>query len=178
LLFGHCIGMASLLGRGKLPARARPRFAALLAHATRSSPATVRDSILRQADTRLDLSPFCSFGSFALELETVHDVLSSDYNRYMDIQQAVYFELHEAFEREQIELAYLTQKLLGSRAATRTWSSRCSARRMQIAARLAIESGLLPCAASRLIVPTRKHHASSPLNAAIGESAGPGSMGR
>ncbi len=29
----------------------------------------------------------------------------------MDIQQAVYFELHEAFEREQIEFAYPTLKL-------------------------------------------------------------------
>jgi small-conductance mechanosensitive channel len=74
-------------------------------------PAIIRDIISRQADTRFDRCHFANFGDFALEFETVYYVLSSDYTRYMDIQQAIYFELHEAFEREQVEFAYPTQKL-------------------------------------------------------------------
>ncbi len=74
-------------------------------------PAIIRDSISRQADTRFDRAHFASFGDFALDFETVYYVLSSDYNRYMDIQQAIYFELHEAFEREHIDFAYPTQKV-------------------------------------------------------------------
>jgi len=38
-------------------------------------------------------------------------VLSPDYNIYMDIQQSIYFDIHENFEKEGIEFAYPTQKL-------------------------------------------------------------------
>lgn len=74
-------------------------------------PAIIRDIISRQENTRFDRSHFSNYGDFSLEFETVYYVLSRDYTRYMDIQQAIYFELHEAFEREQVEFAYPTQKL-------------------------------------------------------------------
>jgi small-conductance mechanosensitive channel len=41
----------------------------------------------------------------------VYYVLSPDYSVYMDIQQEIYFELHERLEQEGIEFAYPTQKL-------------------------------------------------------------------
>jgi small-conductance mechanosensitive channel len=71
----------------------------------------IREHVQSQQDTRFDRSHFASYGPYALEFETVYYVLSPDYNRYMDIQQAIYFAIHEAFEREQIEFAYPTQKL-------------------------------------------------------------------
>lgn len=65
-----------------------------------------------QDKTRFDRSHFMKYGDYALMFETVYYVLSSDYNIYMDIQQSVYFAIHEGFEREGIEFAYPTQKLL------------------------------------------------------------------
>ena len=56
------------------------------------------------------------YGDYALLFETVYYVLSPDYNIYMDIQQAIYFAIHERFEQEHIEFAYPTQKLLLSQA--------------------------------------------------------------
>jgi len=74
-------------------------------------PAIIRDRVERQQGTRFDRSHFSRFGDFALEFETVYYVLSPDYTQYMDLQQAIYFEIHEAFEREKIEFAYPTRKL-------------------------------------------------------------------
>ncbi|MGB5277174.1 MAG: mechanosensitive ion channel family protein [Gammaproteobacteria bacterium] len=51
------------------------------------------------------------YGDYALQFETVYYVKLSDYNIYMDIQQSIYFAIHEAFERERINFAYPTQKL-------------------------------------------------------------------
>jgi len=51
------------------------------------------------------------YGDYALQFETVYYVKSPDYNIYIDIQQSIYFAIHEAFEREQINFAYPTQKL-------------------------------------------------------------------
>ncbi len=74
-------------------------------------PAMLRTIVERQECCRFDRSHFASYGSFALEFETVYYVLSPDYNRYMDVQQTIYFAIHEAFERDGIEFAYPTQKL-------------------------------------------------------------------
>jgi small-conductance mechanosensitive channel len=38
-------------------------------------------------------------------------VLSADYGRYMDAQQAINFRIHEAFEALGVEFAYPTQTL-------------------------------------------------------------------
>lgn len=77
----------------------------------RRIPEIIRDSIQAQDNTRFDRSHFMKYGDYALQFETVYYIKSPDYNIYMDIQQAVYFAIHEAFEKEQIEFAYPTQKL-------------------------------------------------------------------
>jgi small-conductance mechanosensitive channel len=41
----------------------------------------------------------------------VYFVLSSDYNKYMDIQQEINFAIKEEFEKRGIDFAYPTQKL-------------------------------------------------------------------
>ncbi len=74
-------------------------------------PAILRACVEHQPETRFDRSHFANYGDFALEFETVYYVLSADYNRFMDLQQAIYFEIHERFEQEHIEFAYPTQKV-------------------------------------------------------------------
>jgi small-conductance mechanosensitive channel len=77
----------------------------------RKLPDTLRQIISAHKDVRFDRSHFSKFGDYALEFETVYYVLSADYNQYMDIQQAIYFCLHEALERDGISLAYPTRTL-------------------------------------------------------------------
>jgi small-conductance mechanosensitive channel len=72
-------------------------------------PALIRLLIEKQPDTRFDRSHFAGYGDFALDFETVYYVLSAEYNRFMDTQQAVNFGIHDAFEREGIEFGYLSQ---------------------------------------------------------------------
>ena len=77
----------------------------------RRIPEIIREAVEAQNDTRFDRSHFMKYGDYALMFETVFYVLSSDYNIYMDIQQSIYFAVHERFEQELIEFAYPTQKL-------------------------------------------------------------------
>jgi len=80
-------------------------------------PAMIREAIQRQDKVRFDRSHFQAYGDYALTFETVYYVLSPDYNQYMDIQQAINLEIHEAFEAEGIEFAYPTQTLFLQRCA-------------------------------------------------------------
>ncbi|MDT8384322.1 MAG: mechanosensitive ion channel [Gammaproteobacteria bacterium] len=74
-------------------------------------PLIIREAVEAQEKTRFDRAHFMKYGDYALAFETVYYVLSPDYNTYMDIQQAIYFAIHERFEQEQIEFAYPTQTL-------------------------------------------------------------------
>jgi small-conductance mechanosensitive channel len=75
-------------------------------------PGIIRDIIESQQDVRFDRSHFAAHGSSSLEFETVYYVLSADYNKYMDIHQAICLQLHRAFNKAGIEFAYPTQRLL------------------------------------------------------------------
>jgi small-conductance mechanosensitive channel len=91
-------------------------FATRLPHATpidaiEKVPGIIRAAIEAQADTRFDRSHFASHGLASLDFETVYYVRSADYNRYMDIQQAINLRMHREFARLGIEFAYPTQKL-------------------------------------------------------------------
>jgi len=79
-------------------------------------PEIIREAIEAEDKTRFDRSHFMKYGDYSLQFETVYYVLSPDYNLYMDRQQAIYFAIHEAFEREQIEFAYPTQTLFVAQA--------------------------------------------------------------
>lgn len=74
-------------------------------------PTIIREAVEAQDKIRFDRSHFMKYGDFALLFETVFYVLTSDYTIYMDIQQSIYFNIHERFEQEGIEFAYPTQKL-------------------------------------------------------------------
>jgi small-conductance mechanosensitive channel len=75
-------------------------------------PGIIRQAVEAQDGTRFDRSHFMQYADYSLNFETVFYVLTRDYNAYMDIQQAIYFHIHEQFELEGIDFAYPTQKVL------------------------------------------------------------------
>lgn len=62
-------------------------------------------------DVHFDRAHFKSYGDYSLNFEFVYYVHTADYNRYMDIQQAINLGLYEEFEKEGIEFAYPTRTL-------------------------------------------------------------------
>ena len=77
-------------------------------------PQTIQDIIDRNEGATFDRSHFSGFGDFSLNFESVYYIEGSDYNMYMDIQQKIYLELFEIFEKEKIEFAYPTQTLFAA----------------------------------------------------------------
>lgn len=75
-------------------------------------PAIIKEIIGSKENTDFDRSHFSEFGDFSLNFETVYFINSNDYNIYMDVQQKIYIEILERFEKENIEFAYPTQTLL------------------------------------------------------------------
>ncbi len=74
-------------------------------------PGLVKSIIEEQKDVVFDRGHFQNYGDFSLNFEFVYFVLSSDYNKYMDIQQAINFKVYDEFEKKGIEFAYPTQTL-------------------------------------------------------------------
>jgi small-conductance mechanosensitive channel len=70
-------------------------------------------------DVHFDRAHFKSYGSYSLNFEFVYYVHTPDYNRYMDIQQALNLGLYDGFAAEGIEFAYPTQTLYMDRAGGR-----------------------------------------------------------
>jgi small-conductance mechanosensitive channel len=80
-------------------------------------PGWIREFITREQGTRFDRSHFVKHGTTSLEFESVYYVLSADYNRYMDIQQAINLNIHRRFGEEGIAFAVTTQNLVFARSA-------------------------------------------------------------
>jgi len=74
-------------------------------------PAMIANIIKSVDDVVFDRAHFFSYGDFSLVFDVVYYVLSSDYNKYMDIQQEINFKIKEEFEKRKIEFAYPTQTL-------------------------------------------------------------------
>lgn len=77
----------------------------------RIAPA-LREIIESQDGTRFDRAHFAKYGAYSLDFDVVYYVLSADFGRYMDVQQAINFRIHEQFEALGVEFAYPTQTLL------------------------------------------------------------------
>ena len=71
----------------------------------------LQDIIEAQHDVRFDRAHFKDFGDSSLNFEIVYYVQSPDYNRYMDIQQAINLEIYRRFGQEGIDFAYPTRTL-------------------------------------------------------------------
>ena len=74
-------------------------------------PAAIRGIIESQESVRFDRAHFQGYGDFALNFEVVYYVLDPDYNRYMDIQQAINLLIYQYFSENSIDFAYPTQTL-------------------------------------------------------------------
>lgn len=77
-------------------------------------PTLIKDIIESQAETRFDRSHFAKHAAASLDFETVYYVLSPDFNRYMDIQQAINVRLHRELAALGVEFAYPTQRVIFS----------------------------------------------------------------
>lgn len=74
-------------------------------------PRIVENIITNIPETSFDRAHFASYGDSGLIFEVVYYVLSNDYNKYMNVQQEINFQLKEVFEKEEIEFAYPTQTI-------------------------------------------------------------------
>ncbi|MDR2428544.1 MAG: mechanosensitive ion channel family protein [Candidatus Margulisbacteria bacterium] len=74
-------------------------------------PRLLETIIREQQQASFDRAHFAEFGASTLVFEVVYYVLSNDYNRYMDIQQAINFRIKEEFVKRNIELAYPAQAI-------------------------------------------------------------------
>lgn len=81
-------------------------------------PGLIEGIIKNVKDAVFDRAHFFSYGDFSLVFETVYYVMSSDYNKYMDIQQEVNFAIKKEFEARGIEFAYPSQTLYLNKATT------------------------------------------------------------
>ncbi|MDD5745861.1 MAG: mechanosensitive ion channel family protein [Candidatus Omnitrophica bacterium] len=72
-------------------------------------PGIIKKIVAGINDTAFDRAHFSAFGDFNLEIEVVYFVLSPDYNKYMDIQQAINLAIKQEFEKRDIEFAFPTQ---------------------------------------------------------------------
>lgn len=77
----------------------------------KSIPRWIETIIAHQTPVRFDRAHFRDFGDYALQFEIVYYILDPDYNRYMDIQQAINLEIYQKFEEEKIDFAYPTQTI-------------------------------------------------------------------
>ncbi len=94
---------------GRLSER-RVEFALSVAYGTHPEtleriPRIIGEIVAAQADVRFDRCHFAKHGPWSLDFETVYHVLSPDYARHMDIQQAIQLQVHRAFARAAIEFA-------------------------------------------------------------------------
>jgi small-conductance mechanosensitive channel len=71
-----------------------------------SIPALVRQAIEVQKRTRFDRAHLKEYGEVGLTFEVVYYVLDSDFNVYMDIQQAINLALLRSFAAQAIQLAH------------------------------------------------------------------------
>ncbi|MDD4893739.1 MAG: mechanosensitive ion channel family protein [Candidatus Omnitrophica bacterium] len=78
-------------------------------------PKIIEEIIKNTKDAAFDRAHFFSYGDFSLIFEVVYFVSSSDYNKYMDIQQEINFAIKEEFEKRGVEFAYPTQTLFVSK---------------------------------------------------------------
>jgi len=74
-------------------------------------PGIIKGAISSIENAALDRAHFSSYGDFSLIFEIVYYVATSDYNKYMDIQQQINFAIKKEFEAKGIEFAYPTQTL-------------------------------------------------------------------
>jgi small-conductance mechanosensitive channel len=74
-------------------------------------PMLIADIIKAIPDTDFNRAHFTTFGEYSLLFDVVYYVTTSDYSRYMDIQQEINLKIVEEFEKRGIQFTYPTQTL-------------------------------------------------------------------
>lgn len=77
-------------------------------------PEIIKSAVNSKENATFDRSHFSGFADFKLDFESVYYIEGPDYNQFMDIQQAIYLEIFEAFAKEKIEFAYPTQTVFAA----------------------------------------------------------------
>jgi small-conductance mechanosensitive channel len=72
-------------------------------------PEIAREAVLAQEAVRFDRAHFASFSESSLDVEVVYYVLSPDYGKYMDTQQAINLVLLRRLREENVEFAFPTR---------------------------------------------------------------------
>lgn len=75
-------------------------------------PELIKNIIQSHQEVDFDRSHFSNFGNFSLNFETIYFVNTSDFNKYMDIQQSINLKIYEEFSKRGIEFAYPTQTVI------------------------------------------------------------------
>jgi small-conductance mechanosensitive channel len=75
-------------------------------------PGMIKDIIRSLPDLEFDRAHFLNFGEYRLVFEIVYYVLTDDYNKYMDRQQAINLELFNKFTQEGIKFAIPMQMVI------------------------------------------------------------------
>ena len=71
-------------------------------------PEIIRAIVERQKLTRFDRAHFKAYGDSGLNFEIVYYTLDPDYNKYMDIQQAINLNIFKEFQARDIRFAFPT----------------------------------------------------------------------
>ena len=77
-------------------------------------PTMLRQAIEAQSATRFDRAHFKGYGESGLTFEVAYFVETADYQRYMDIQQAINLAICRRFDQEGVSFARATPALLVS----------------------------------------------------------------
>lgn len=77
-----------------------------------SIPGLIREIIEAQEKVRFDRAHCQKFGDSSIDFEAVFWVLDPDYNLYMDIQQAINFQIKRRFAEAGIDFAYPTRTIV------------------------------------------------------------------
>lgn len=74
-------------------------------------PELIKNIIDSVKDTRFGRAHFSSYGPYSLNFEIAYYVLSNDYDKYMDINQAVNYQIKKIFDQHGISFAFPTQTI-------------------------------------------------------------------
>jgi small-conductance mechanosensitive channel len=83
-------------------------------------PRIVQDIVEAQPQTSFDRAHWKGFGAFSFDFEVVYYLSTSDYNAFMDVQQAINLEILGRLAEERIELPYPTQTVFVAQSRSGT----------------------------------------------------------
>ncbi|MCE5300195.1 MAG: mechanosensitive ion channel, partial [Spirochaetia bacterium] len=75
-------------------------------------PGILKKAVEGFKDVRFDRAHMNTLNSSSVDFEMVFIVDGNDYNRYMDVRQAVNLTVLEEFEKRKISIAYPTQRVV------------------------------------------------------------------